>query len=96
MADRHSAGRRRRCLPAPLQVVSSLKNVLLARGFVEFIDHHHHPNSWNFQWKTTRYSDVESIGPEAASSAHDGDVRHKQKINHFQKTCQDDKSIRTE
>jgi len=43
-------------------VVSSLKNVLLARGFVEFVDHHHAPNSWNFQWKTTRYTDREARG----------------------------------
>jgi hypothetical protein len=80
-------------LPVPCalvrsQVVSSLKHVLLARGFVEFIDHHHVTNSWNFQWKTTRYSDLDSIGPESSSSAPDGDIAHKQKINHFQKTSQ--------
>lgn len=79
-----------------VQVVSTLRNVLLARGFVEFVDNHHAANSWNFQWKTTRYSDADSVGPVAAAAgdALQGEaasVARRQRINHFQKTSQKNK-----
>ena len=73
-------------------MVSTLRNVLLARGFVEFVDNHHAPNSWNFQWKTTRYSDADSVGPAATADAQaDASVARRQRINHFQKTSQSER-----
>ena len=70
-------------------VVSTIRNVLMARGFVEFVDGLHTPHSCNFQWKTTRYADTEAAGTEAEQAAgRSRDVQTRQRINHFQKTSQ--------
>jgi hypothetical protein len=70
-------------------VVSTIRNVLMARGFVEFVDGLHAPHSCNFQWKTTRYADAEAAGTEAEQAAgRSREVQTRQRINHFQKTSQ--------
>jgi hypothetical protein len=70
-----------------MQVVSTLRNVLLSRGFVEYIDGVHIPHTCHFQWKTTRYTDNESIGTaEEQAGGRAKDVQFRQRINHFQKT----------
>ncbi len=68
-------------------MVSTLRNVLLSRGFVEHVDGVHAPHSCNFQWKTTRYSDAEAAGTaEEQAAGRARDVQQRQRINHFQKT----------
>lgn len=74
--------------------MSTLRNVLLSRGFVEFIPGFHVPGSCNFHWKTTRFAEAELAAAKPVAQSHNQavntpeQVQHRQKINHFQKTSQ--------